>query len=150
MQLQEREDLLLILFGAIKQEKSFFEQLNIPYISLGLLSDNNRIADLYSAADVTVVPSFYETFGQTLIEAMACRKPVITTISGGIPEYTGQGNCILLKRDDNIENNLAINVKNLLENINYASALAEKGYHQAIKYNTPFYYKQFLEIITEE
>ena len=81
---------------------------------------------------------------------MACRKPVITTISGGIPEYTGQGNCILLKRDDNIENNLAINVKNLLENINYASALAEKGYHQAIKYNTPFYYKQFLDIITEE
>ena len=81
--LQEREDLLLILFGAIKQEKSFFEQLNIPYISLGLLSDNNRIADLYSAADVTVVPSFYETFGQTLIEAMACGCPVVSFNNSG-------------------------------------------------------------------
>ena len=80
---QERKDLLLVLFGVIKQEVPFFEQLNVPYVSLGLLKDNDSISELYSAADVTVVPSFYETFGQTLIESMACGCPVVSFNNSG-------------------------------------------------------------------
>ncbi len=78
-----RNDILLVLFGAIKNDKPFFDHLTIPYLSLGLLSDNNRIAELYSAADVTVVPSFYETFGQTIIEAMACGCPAVSFNNSG-------------------------------------------------------------------
>lgn len=115
----------------------YVDYMNMPYI--------------YNMGDVIVLPSMWEEpAGMTIIEAMACCKPVITTISGGIPEYTGQGNCILLKRDTDIISNLAINIKNLIENPDFASNLAEKGYLRAIKYNTSYYYKQFLEIITEE
>ncbi|RHR53626.1 glycosyltransferase [Parabacteroides sp. AF17-28] len=78
-----RDDLLLVLFGAIKNDKSFFDGLVIPYLSLGLLSDSYQIAELYSAADVTVVPSFYETFGQTIIEAMACGCPAVSFNNSG-------------------------------------------------------------------
>ena len=38
---------------------------------------------MYSAADVTVVPSFYETFGQTIIEAMACGCPAVSFNNSG-------------------------------------------------------------------
>lgn len=78
-----RNDILLVLFGAIKNDKLFFDHLTVPYLSLGLLSDNDQIAELYSAADVTVVPSFYETFGQTIIEAMACGCPAVSFNNSG-------------------------------------------------------------------
>ena len=78
-----RTDILLILFGSIKNSESFFQELSVPYISLGLLTDNNQISDLYSAANVTVVPSLYETFGQTLIEAMACGCPTVSFNNSG-------------------------------------------------------------------
>lgn len=42
------------------------------------------IADLYRAADVFVMPSRYEPFGMTAIEAMACGTPTVVTTHGGL------------------------------------------------------------------
>ncbi len=42
---------------------------------------------VYAACDIACQPSrWHEAFGWTIIEAMACRKPVIATNVGGIPE----------------------------------------------------------------
>jgi D-inositol-3-phosphate glycosyltransferase len=38
----------------------------------------------YSAADVTVVPSYHETFGLTAVESLACGTPVVATRAGGL------------------------------------------------------------------
>ena len=109
------------------------------------------MADIYNMADVVVLPSIWEEpAGMTIIEAMACKKPVITTFSGGIPEYTGNGNCILLKKDESLVENITNNIKKLLSDCSFATKIAENGYHQAIKYNKLFYYKQFLSILNEE
>lgn len=43
-----------------------------------------ELAKYYSAADVTVVPSYYEPFGMTAIEAMACGSSVIASRVGGL------------------------------------------------------------------
>jgi glycosyltransferase involved in cell wall biosynthesis len=48
----------------------------------------------YTAADVCVIPSYYEPFGLVAIEAMACGVPVVASNVGGlkftiIPEETG-------------------------------------------------------------
>lgn len=49
------------------------------------------MADLYAAADVTVLSSFSETFGRTLIESMACGTPAVASNVGGMPEVlTGE------------------------------------------------------------
>lgn len=58
--------------------------------SLGLAStvmfvgkvDNRIMPDFYRSADVTVLPSFAESFGIVLIESMACGTPVIV---GNVP-----------------------------------------------------------------
>lgn len=45
---------------------------------------HERLPLYYSAADVCVVPSFYESFGLVALEAMACGAPVVASRVGGL------------------------------------------------------------------
>ncbi len=49
------------------------------------------IYDIISSGDLLVLPSLSEPFGRTIIEAMACGKPVVATNVGGIPEIVDDG-----------------------------------------------------------
>lgn len=56
--------------------------------------DHVQLAEMpsfYRSADICVVPSLYENAPYTVLEAMACGKPVIATNSGGTPEYIDDG-----------------------------------------------------------
>jgi hypothetical protein len=53
---------------------------------LGYVQDADRLAVVYSAADLVVGPSLEETFGQTFIEAIACGTPVVGYPAAGIRE----------------------------------------------------------------
>jgi D-inositol-3-phosphate glycosyltransferase len=44
----------------------------------------DTLPDHYSAADVVVMPSYYESFGMVALEAMACGTPVIASQVGGL------------------------------------------------------------------
>jgi glycosyltransferase involved in cell wall biosynthesis len=50
---------------------------------------NPEIATFYQAADVLVYPSFSETFGLPILEAMACGCPVVTSDVSAMPEIAG-------------------------------------------------------------
>jgi glycosyltransferase involved in cell wall biosynthesis len=45
----------------------------------------------YSAADVTVIPSYYEPFGMTALEALACGSSVIASRVGGLKTTVKEG-----------------------------------------------------------
>ena len=53
---------------------------------MGFVS-RGQLQDYYSRADVVISTSKLETFGLTLLEAMACGKPVISTRSGGPEDF---------------------------------------------------------------
>lgn len=46
---------------------------------------------LYSAADVTVVPSYHESFGMVAVESLACGTPVVATRAGGLTTVVRHG-----------------------------------------------------------
>ncbi len=60
------------------------EKLNIPdYIELIVDPDQDKIRYIYQQCDLWLCCSLREGFGLTLLEAMACRVPVVATRSGG-------------------------------------------------------------------
>ena len=75
-------DIRLLLFGGVR-DKSIFEQLPVNFTYLGYINDEVSLSRIYSASNATISSSLYETFGQTLIEAMTC---------GSIPvSFAGSG-----------------------------------------------------------
>ena len=54
------------------------------------------LARLLAAADVFVSASLMETYGLTLVEAMACGTPVVAFRVGGIPEAAPDGQGAIL------------------------------------------------------
>jgi glycosyltransferase involved in cell wall biosynthesis len=62
-----------------------------PIQWLGRIDDAARLAKLYSAADVTVVPSRLENLPQAATEAQACGCPVAAFSVGGLPDAVEHG-----------------------------------------------------------
>jgi mannosylfructose-phosphate synthase len=52
---------------------------------IGYVTDE-QMADHYRAAPVFALPSRYEPFGMTAVEAMACGTPCVVTVHGGLEE----------------------------------------------------------------
>ena len=57
---------------------------------LGLV-EQEELPRFYSAADVCVVPSYYESFGLVALESLACGTPVVAADVGGIKNFIRQG-----------------------------------------------------------
>ena len=74
-------DFEALIFG--NRESIQSDELGIPVNYLGYISDE-QLSLLYSSADVMVVPSMQEVFGQTASEAMACGTPVVSFDSTGL------------------------------------------------------------------
>ena len=55
---------------------------------------------LYSGADLFVFPSLYEGFGLTLLEAMACGVPILTSTASSLPEVAGDAAVQLSPHDE--------------------------------------------------
>ncbi len=60
--------------------------IGMPTINLGPIAERARLARLYSAANVMIVPSRMENLSLTVLESLACGTPVIAFDIGGMPD----------------------------------------------------------------
>lgn len=57
---------------------------------------HDALASVYSAADVVVIPSHYESFGMTALEALACGACLVASRTGGLRTTLDEGRAGLL------------------------------------------------------
>jgi len=95
--------------------------------------DQDKIKDYYSKCDAWLLPSRSEGFGLPIIEAMACRTPVISTPAGAAPEILSGGTGILVRQEDPEEMAKAIESICQLPNSKW-QALSEAAYAKVNNY----------------
>ncbi len=83
---------------------------------------------LYAAADCQLLPSYYEGFGFTALEAMACGTPVVCSDRGSLPEVVGDA-AVQVAPDDTDAFTDAI--RRILKHSELAADLREKGLKRA-------------------
>ena len=79
-----REDIQIVIFGKKNNFQYMFESTKFEIINFGKINSNIKMSNIYSAADIFVIPSRMESFGQTAAEAQSCGTPVVGFNIGGL------------------------------------------------------------------
>jgi glycosyltransferase involved in cell wall biosynthesis len=91
-----------------------------------------RIIELYSEAQVAVVPSLYEGFSLPAIEAMSCGVPLVATTGGALPEVVGtDGDTALCVPPGNSEA-LAARIREALDTPDLRATVGARGRQRVI------------------
>ena len=91
-----------------------------------------RIIELYSEAELAVVPSLYEGFSLPAIEAMSCGVPLVATTGGALPEVVGNdGETALLVAPGDSEA-LAARIRTALDDPDLRAKVGAQGRQRVI------------------
>jgi D-inositol-3-phosphate glycosyltransferase len=102
----------------------------------------------YSAAEVVVVPSFYESFGMVALEAMACGTPVVASQVGGLAYLVQDGiTGFTVPVDD--PQALADRLMQLLSNTALRSSMAQQAFQYARGYAWEVIAQKLLQVYTD-
>ncbi len=125
--LSERSDVKFIFVGIGSMEDELREKaskIDKKRITFMKNLSVKELIDIYSAAKVMILPSYYEAFGKVLAESMACETPIVSTRVGGIPEVAGD--CGLLTKYGEWKL-FKKHIETLLDDENFRKRLGKKG-----------------------
>lgn len=123
-------NLRLVAFGVDAPSSELPLPANAEYV---IQPDQDKIKDYYSKCDAWLLASRSEGFGLPIIEAMACRTPVISTPAGAAPEILSGGTAILVRPEDPQEMAKAIESICQLPNSQW-QAMSEAAYAKVNNY----------------
>ncbi len=126
-------DIHLLILGSGPEENSIknISKSNIHY--LGYLPKEKTIS-LIRGSDILIQPSLIEGISSTILEAMACKVPIITTNVGGNKEIIKHNKTGILIEPKNSEK-LLTEIMNLLDNQNNKDNLVNFAYSTVQKYD---------------
>jgi len=128
-ELDTEKDVQVVVVGGNTDNRTNFEKLlsysqsltlQNPVLFKGTL-EHEELPFYYSAADVCVIPSFYESFGLVALESLACGTPVVATKVGGIEIIIEPGmNGYVVNNNSSSE--LARGINDVLSSQDFATA----------------------------
>jgi D-inositol-3-phosphate glycosyltransferase len=97
--LRHIQGLKLMVIGGGEHSQHEIERLHKLACNLNIqeavifldLVRHEQLPYFYSAADVCVIPSYYESFGLVALESLACGTPVVATDVGNLESIIRQG-----------------------------------------------------------
>jgi len=124
--------------------QKLLRELNLTtHVELLDLVPQKDLPAIFSNASVFVYPSYYEGFGMPVLEAMNLGRPVITSKISSLPEVGGDG---VLYCDPRDANDIAMVLKNVLENHDLRQTLSERARAQAQKFSWQTFCEKIIEI----
>jgi glycosyltransferase involved in cell wall biosynthesis len=151
--LEQNPDVRVVISGGASDDygKALVKEFSEDFwrqriVWAGVVEDMLRF---YSACDMVLVPSSSESFGRTVIEAMACGLPVVATRVGGIPEIIDyQENGLMIEYGDDY--GLAQEVSRLLADKELRQRLGKAAREKAAsKYSEAVHAQRILEVVNE-
>jgi glycosyltransferase involved in cell wall biosynthesis len=101
------KSLKLLIIGVGSQENNLKQLVSDLNISQDVIFTGripfSEVSNYFNMLDVLVNISDYESFGVSVIEAMACEKPVVATNTGGLKEIIENSNFGSLVEVENLE-----------------------------------------------
>ena len=94
--------------------------------------DNTDLPLIYEMAELFLYPSFRESFGIPILEAMACGTPVVTSQTSAMPEIAG-GAAYLV--DPKSPMDMVKSISDILQNAVLRESLCEKGLQRAQQFS---------------
>jgi glycosyltransferase involved in cell wall biosynthesis len=122
-----RPDLFLLSVGGSKPDVG-----DLANLHLGRINNDRLLSAVYSAADVFVIPSLQESFGQTVTESLACGTPVVGFDTGGIPDMVRPGVTGYLAKVGNADA-LRLAIERVLENPTLRAEMSRNGREIAVR-----------------
>ena len=115
--------------------KSIIKDFNLEnHIKIISNISDEELLKIYNNSDLFVLPSIVDSQGNTeglgvvLLEAMACKLPVIASNIGGIPDIIDDGNTGMLVPQKDIFQ-LSSTINNLIKNESLREKIAIEGYY---------------------
>lgn len=126
------------------EQKAFIKTQGLEnYVSYLGKPEKSTLVQIYNAADILIAPSLHEGFGITLIEAMSCGIPVITSKVSAMPEVVGDAGVLVDPTDYQA---IADAVCHLQNNPVYYQELVKKGLVRAKSFTWEKTAEQIAEI----
>ncbi|HWK55958.1 MAG TPA: N-acetyl-alpha-D-glucosaminyl L-malate synthase BshA [Parapedobacter sp.] len=115
------------------------------------LGKQDAIEEILSVSDLFLIPSGSESFGLAALEAMACKVPVISSNSGGLPELNVDGITGFLSDIGDVDS-MAANAIHILEDCDRLQQFKEAALNRAKDFQLanimPLYEQYYREVIT--
>tara|TARA_B100001093_G_scaffold513992_1_gene587067 strand:- start:841 stop:2100 length:1260 start_codon:yes stop_codon:yes gene_type:complete len=127
----KKDNIQIVIFGKKNKYQDIFKNTNFEIINLGKINSNNKMSTIYSAADIFIIPSRIESFGQTAAEAQSCGTPVAGFDIGGLKDIiTNNKNGILIEPYNSKK--MALAIENLLNSEDKISKFSKASRENAI------------------
>ncbi len=133
---KKRKDIAFVWIGPDEGKAKEVKRLIKPYKNmkyLGKIHGKDKIAEMYQAADVYVLPSYREGLPLTLFEAMASKLPIVASPVNGVPyEIKESENGLFADYGDIIT--LEKNILKILNNSKLAKKISKNNFKKAQDY----------------
>lgn len=108
----------------------------------------SQMPGIYAMSDICCLPSIWDDPAPlAVIEALASGRALITTRSGGIPEYADEHCAVILERDAHLVENLAKAMRELATDSSQRTSLEQSARNIAVNLTCKNYLLQLMDLI---